>query len=262
MPSPAETVRAAQYAALDTARSQIDAARALYDQGRYPPACFLAMTAIEEMGKALVFQKADANEELPSPEELKGMRQHDPKAFVGALVPMVLNDEARERHGRNPVTKLDRIDAVRYLAEGGGWMPLHNACLYVDCDPGKRLLGRPSDEITREHAYLMIVGALEIFARLHAPGFTYHMLPADAASDDAKERATVAEITEFHQREKASVDLDRLDIIGSHEGVNRLRQAVRDKREATHNAILASRTPSTKPPAKKATAGRKKKRPE
>ncbi len=54
------------------------------------------------------------------------------------------------------------------MAEGGEWMALHNACLYVDCDPGARTVAQPADEITREHAYLMIVAALEIFARIKA----------------------------------------------------------------------------------------------
>src|SRR5690242_5665256 len=90
-----QAVRAAERAALDTARAHLDAARALYEQGMWPQACFLAMTTIEEIGKALTFQKADADGELPSAEELRELRRHDPKALVGTVVPLVLNDEAR-----------------------------------------------------------------------------------------------------------------------------------------------------------------------
>jgi len=47
LPSPDEVARATEHGALDTARSHLDAARALYDQGRWPQACFLTITAIE-----------------------------------------------------------------------------------------------------------------------------------------------------------------------------------------------------------------------
>jgi len=234
LPTPAEVVRAAEHAALDTARDHLDAARALYDKGRYPQACFLAMTAIEELGKALILQHADAEGEQPDPSEL---RDHGSKAILGAVAPLILNDEARARHGTNPITGLPRIEAVRYVAEGGAWMALRNACLYVDdCNPSATTLAQPADEITREHAYLMIVAALEIFARIKAPGFTYRNIPMDADLDHTPERLVLAELAEFQERERGKVELDRLDIIGSRERVAQLRQAVRAARQRAHVA--------------------------
>src|SRR5713101_8874437 len=110
-----EAIRAAEHSAFDTARSHITAAKALYDQGMHPQACFLAMTAIEEMGKGLLYQRADADE---NEEPLLVVHDHDIKAIFGAVAPLILNEEAKRRHGRNPVTGLDRIEAVRLLAEG------------------------------------------------------------------------------------------------------------------------------------------------
>lgn len=248
LPSSGEAVRVAEHAALDTARAHLDAARALYDQGHLPQACFLAMTAIEELGKALILQHADAEGDQPDRSEL---RDHDSKAILGAVAPLILNDEARARHGMNPVTGLPRIEAIRYVAEGGEWMALRNACLYVDCTPGARTLAQPAEEVTREHAYLMIVAALEIFARIKAPGFTYRNISVDADLDDAMERAIIAELTTFQERERGKVDLDRLDIIGSAERVQHLRQAVHDARERARKAAMTSRaSPSDEQPSR------------
>jgi hypothetical protein len=86
LPSPSDAVRVAEHAALDTARSHLDAARTLYDQGRWP------QTAIEELGKALLLQKGDAEGELPS---RKDLIKHETKAALGAVTTLVFNDEAR-----------------------------------------------------------------------------------------------------------------------------------------------------------------------
>jgi len=247
LPTKQEAIRAAEHAAFDTARSHITAAKTLYDHGMHPQACFLAMTAIEETGKALLYQCPDAEENM---EPLSAVRDHDMKAIFGAVAPLILNEEAKRRHGRNLVTGLDRIEAVRLLAEGGEWMPLRNACLYVDCKPDAKALQTPVETITREHAYLMLVAALEVYAHAHAPGFTYRDIPMDAELDDTKQRSVLAELQEFQERERGKVDLDRLNFISSAERVQQLRQTVRDARERAHQTALGQ--PATSPESRPA----------
>jgi AbiV family abortive infection protein len=246
LPSPNEAVRTAEQAALDTARSHLNAARVLYDQGRWSQACFLAMTAIEELGKAMLLQRADAEGELPDRREL---RDHDPKAVFGTVPALIFNDDARERHGTNPVTQLPRIEAVRYVAEGGAWMKMRNACLYVDCNASIRTVATPAEEITREHAYLMFVGALETLATILSPAFTYRAISMDADLDYTKEREVLTELAEFQNREQVKVDLDRLDIVASPERVEQLRRAVRAARERAHQTALARRPPPSDEPS-------------
>lgn len=233
--SPREAVRLAEGAAIGTARAHLTAARALYDQERWPQACFLAMTAIEEIGKALLIQRSDSEGELP---ERRDLTSHDPKAILGSVSTVIFNDAARERHGTNPTTGLARIEAVRYVAEGSEWKGLREACLYVDCRPSARTLDVPAENITRDHAYLMIVAALEGLAEFHSPGFTYRKVSAMDVEklDETRTLRLLAELTEFQQRERANVDLDRLDIVGSPEKVAQLREAVRK-----------ARTPSAQP---------------
>src|SRR5207245_9719613 len=79
---------------------------------------------------------------------------------------------------------------------------------------------------------LLMLGALEILARIYSPGFTYHAIPMDADLDDTRERAVLAELAAFQERARGAVDLDRLDIISNPERVQQLRGAVRAARSA------------------------------
>jgi AbiV family abortive infection protein len=79
-----ELLRIAEYKARDTARSHIDAAMKLYSGKDWPHSCFLAMTAIEEIGKGLQFHVASANDDQSVLEDLK---RHRAKAmFVMAPI--------------------------------------------------------------------------------------------------------------------------------------------------------------------------------
>ena len=235
--------REAEWAAIDTARAHIDSAKLLYAHRQWAQACFFAMTAIELIGKALQFQRVwtayETRDEDPERYQIAcaDLRSgaHWIKATQGAVATLILNDEARKRHGTNSATGLPRIDAVRYIAEADGeWMNLRNACLYVDL--GVRL-GSPLNAITRNHAYLMIVGVLEVLAKYFQPFFTYRNRPefdiTDSAArpDDSKARAVLEEIGTFSLAERVHVDLDRLPEIGHAERVVELKRKVRQQRD-------------------------------
>ena len=219
-----EALRIAEYKARDCARSHIDAAKRLYAERDWSRSCFLAMTAIEEIGKSLQFQLASVQDDGSVLEE---QRKHRIKAVFGAVAPLIMNDEARARHGRNPATRIDRLTAISLLGEAPGeWMALRNKCLYVDLAMTSATVSDPAHQIIREHAYLMIVGALEAYAQVHAPDFGYREISIEQFSNDAWQRRVVGEIVAFVTQESGHVDLDRLDFVANVDRVTALKDAV------------------------------------
>lgn len=222
----------AERAALDTARAHIDSAKLLYEKDRWPQACLLALTAIEMIGKALLFQRVWTSyaDRERDPEKHRdalgdlGAKGHQVKAEQGAVAALIFNEEAKMRHGRSEATGLPRIDAVRYIAAADGeWMRLRNRCSYVDLDDAG--LRSPLATITQEHAYLMIVGALESLAQTLAPFFGYHNREEAPCPDTSKCRLVLDELERFINVEAQQVDLERLPEIGNPERVNELRRA-------------------------------------
>lgn len=223
-PQQKEALRVAEYKALDTARAHIDTAKKLFADSDWSHACFLAMTAIEETGKSLQFQLASVQDDQSVLDEL---RNHRIKAMSGAVMPLVTNKGALARHGHHAVTGIGRIAAVGLLGEAPGeWMALRNRCLYVDVKMETSTVTAPADQVTREHAYLMIVAALESYAEIHAPDFSYRDVSIESLSDDARQKRVLAEIEVFSAQESGLVDLDRLDFIANPERVAALKEAV------------------------------------
>src|SRR2546426_826914 len=115
-PDQHRVLRVTEYRARDLAREHIRAARRLYDAEQWPQACFLAMTAIEELGKSLEVQRVRAENDAEPFETLaERLRDHGEKALMGLFPALVMNDEARKRHGRHPETGRYRVDVVRTL---------------------------------------------------------------------------------------------------------------------------------------------------
>src|SRR5262249_30178084 len=153
---------------------------------------------------------------------------HPFKAVMGVIPTLILNDDARKRHGKSLLEQFDRIDGVRLIAEAPHeWMSMRNACLYAEADlrAGKAIA--PCDRITREHAYIMLVAALEVLAKFYSPYFTYHRITADQRRDTAHHQQVIEEIERFMEREAGKVELDRLDFIGDRARVQGLKKAVR-----------------------------------
>lgn len=222
-----EYLRQAEYVVRDTARSHIATAKFLYSAKTWAEACFFAMTALEEIGKASLLQLSRANHDLS---HLEDIRSHVPKAMVGCVSTLILNEEAQARHGMCPSSDISRIRVVSYLAEAPHeWMGLRNACLYTEVDAKARAIGAPQAAIRREHAYLMIVASLEALAQILHPYFTYHSRPE--SEDRAGHERVLSEIAEFMGAEAGHVDLNRLDFIGNPNRLMRLRNVVRAERE-------------------------------
>lgn len=179
-----EHLRPGEYAARDTARSHIATAKLLYDAKAWAEACFFAMTALEEIGKASLLQLSRVKHDLS---HLEDIRRHEPKAMVGCVSTLILNDEAQARHGTCPSSdEIPRIQVIAYLAQAPGeWMALRNACLYTEVDAKALEIGTPQATIRREHAYLLLVASLEAFAQILHPYFTHQSRPENQTTGRA-----------------------------------------------------------------------------
>ena len=172
-----ESLRIGEFKSFDTARSHIDAAKLLYEHQKWPQSCFMAMTALEEIGKGLVLQAVSAGElrrGFNKQSLKKTLRDHGGKASVGAFTTLTLNEDARGRHGKHPISQIDRIEGVVLLARASGWTELRNMCLYTEAYFSIGTAVCPAEKVRREHAYIMIVTALEEYAEVYAPFFTFH----------------------------------------------------------------------------------------
>jgi len=220
-----EQLRVGEYKAFDTARSHISAAKVLYREEYLAQACFLAMAAIEEVGRGLRFQYLSTGGDPKLLESIQ--KDHQSKAVMGAVLPLILNDGAKERHGKNSRTGLYRIQAVSLLAEAQGeWMSMRNRCLFVELDARSGDVRSPGSQITREHAYLMIMATLEAYAQVQGREFSYRDVSLDEIADDSRQAPVIQEINEFQQQERGRVDLDRLDILSNTVTVEALKKAV------------------------------------
>ena len=224
-----ESLRIGEYKSFDTARSHLDAAKLLYTHQKWPQSCFMAITAIEEIGKGLGLQAVSAGKEnvlgldfqngfkpKDFQQAIRGFGAHGRKALVGTIAPLILNEAARERHGKHPKSMIDRIEGVVLLAQAGEWQKIRNICLYTEVNPNLGTADCPENKISREHAYLMIVAALEAYAMVYSPFFTFYTVTVDQAGGNPERSAeTVKEIDEFIQQEVGKVDIDRLDFLAN-----------------------------------------------
>ena len=223
-----KSLRIGEYKSFDTARSHIDAAKLLYSHEKWPQSCFIAMTALEEIGKGLVLQAVSAGQEnvigldftdgfdeRSLNDALRGKDAHSRKALVGAFTSLILNESARQRHGKHPLSQIDRIEGVVLLSKAGEWMKLRNMCLYAEVNPNIGTAYFPEEKISCEHAYIMIVAALEAYAEIWAPFFTFHNISVDQGKDLQRHTQTVKEIEKYIQLEAGKVDLDGLDFLAA-----------------------------------------------
>ena len=88
-------------------------------------------------------------------------------------------------------------------------------CLYTEVDPGIGTAVCPIEKVSREHAYIMIVAALEAYAEVYSPFFTFHSITMDQARDPQRHEQTIKEIEVFAQQEAGKIDLDRLDFLAN-----------------------------------------------
>lgn len=141
----------------------------LFENCHFPRSCFLAMMAIEEAGKFSYlfshpgFLGGPPDFSMISAKDIsKDLCDHTQKALKAAALTLNENDEANRRQGRDPQTGHFWTCGLRTIAELSGWMPLRNACLYVDWDKSVP----PDVAVSIAHASYMVCMGYEIVADL------------------------------------------------------------------------------------------------
>lgn len=174
-----ETIRLARQKAITNSWQLLQTAIGLFENNQYAPSCFLAMTAIEEIGKLFVLQmvqgdifgelgklgfEEDLPKELDSRKLDKFLRNHLDKAVHAAATSLFINSGADRRYGVDKNSKMIRTSGVVLLARSGHWMIVRNNCLYTDINFESKITISPSEFISREHSYYFICMGFEILA--------------------------------------------------------------------------------------------------
>ena len=133
----------------------IEDSQILFREARYRSAGFLAMTAIEEVGKLWLLRFSHLAG-APIVGLTKMVRDHTGKALEAAAWCLQLNAGADRRHGKNPSSKVSATDGIALLSRSTQWMRYRNACIYSDDDLAA--------QFDRAHSYYFICMALEVLA--------------------------------------------------------------------------------------------------
>lgn len=162
----------------ETAFNHVTTAIGVFESHSYAHSCFLAITAIEEMGKARTLQlvQGDVFESFEPVRIDDGkirsfLQNHSTKAIRAAASGLVANHGAVRRHGRHGEADLNLSSGILYLGKSGKWMNVRNACLYTDTNISGKSVYWPTDEISAHHAYYFICMALEVLAEEAEAGF-------------------------------------------------------------------------------------------
>ena len=210
----------------------------LFKQGIAHLSCFLAMTCIEEVGKLIVLRMAQGLRldgfgfEVEPPKTLnekslrRFTRDHLKKAVRAAAGSLYINAGADRRQGIHPLSHMHRTSGIILLARSRRWMILRNSCLYSDVDISSGITTRPSEAITREHAYYMICMAFEVLAEQAEAGFGIPYI--ETSSRDAHQFLDdrLRDLEQFMERWSATVDIDKLDFLANPEVLRQEAEAI------------------------------------
>ena len=225
IPTVRKTLRLSREKTIINAWQLLQTAIGLFEQDQYPIACFLAMTAIEEVGKLFILLMAQGFKELDiqvePPADLnerqldKFLRNHLDKAVEAAAQSLFINAGAVRRHGVHPASGMHRIDGVVLLARSGRWMDIRNGCLYTDVNLVSKSTSSPSDFITREHAYYFICMGFEVLAERAESGFCSTPLDHDMSKGIKFWQDRLRDLKIFMERWSSTVNLNQLDFLAN-----------------------------------------------
>lgn len=211
-----ETLRSAREKTLTNAWHLLQTTVELFEQEQYATACFLAMTAIEEVGKLFVLlciQLRPPLSGLNTKELNKFLLDHLNKALQAAAWSLYINAGADQRHGVHPVSGMHRTSGVVLLARPGRWMDIRNACLYTDVDLTSNLAFSPSDFITRAHAYYFICMGFEVLAEQAESGLGSDREGCDVSKSIQFWQDRIGDVKKFMERWSNTVNLDCIDFL-------------------------------------------------
>jgi AbiV family abortive infection protein len=137
---------------------------ALFVAGSYPTALFLAIVALEELGKVAI-AKIQAVLGTPMSATVQGvgksrslLRSHPKKHLLALAAGAVVNSRLDRLVG------MDRVVGFIEKAELGGLERLRQDCLYYDLEDGRQHL--PYDEVTRTETEFALVLVGELLAEV------------------------------------------------------------------------------------------------
>jgi len=196
----------------------------LYEQKEYPIATFLAMSAIEEIGKLLILplppfegNGLEPVYEFDAKKNRKIIRDHLAKAILAAGSSLCINAGADRRHGIHPESKILRSSGVILLARSGRWMKIRNSCLYTDGIFTPDKISSPSDSIFCEHAYYFICMGFEILAEQAEMGYGFSVENDNTPKGIEFWKARLNDLEKFMERWSDTINLDRLDFLANPE---------------------------------------------
>jgi AbiV family abortive infection protein len=247
-----ETIRLARQKAIVNAWQLLQTAVRLFEGNKYSVACFLAMTAIEEIGKLFILQLAqgdvirglntfglevDVLQEFNSAKLDKFLRNHLDKAVQAAATSLYINSGADRRHGIDPHSKMIRTSGVILLARSGHWMKIRNNCLYTDINFYSCRTISPAEFISREHAYYFICMGYEILAEQAEAGLGSVLEGPKVVTSVQFWQDRIKEQEGFMKRWSNTVNLDELAFLANPEPL---------RKEADRREAEASRSKRTK----------------
>ena len=242
-PEVRETIRLARQKTIVNAWQLLQTAVGLLENNQYATACFLAMTAIEELGKLFILQlvqgdvirglselgfEADLPEEFDAGKLDRFLRNHLDKAVQAAAASLHINSGADRRHGVDPQSNMTRTSGVALLARSGRWMILRNNCLYTDINFASRATISPAELISREHAYYFICMGFEVLAEQAESGLGSGLEGPNVVTSIRFWQDRIKELEGFMERWSSTVNLGQLDFLADPEP---LREEA-DRREA------------------------------
>ena len=238
-----ETICLARQKTIINAWELLQTAVGLFENNQYSTACFLSMTAIEEIGKLFILQiaqgdiffglsKLDFAENLPKELDSKKLdkflRNHLDKAVQAAATSLCINSGADRRNGVNSKSNMIRTSGVVLLARSGRWMIVRNNCLYTDINFATKVTISPIEYVSREHSYYFICMGFEVLAEQAEAGLDSILEDQKVASSIQFWQDRLKELEGFMQQYSHTVDLDKLDFLANPEPL----QEEAKKREA------------------------------
>lgn len=226
----------------ETAFNHVTTAIGLFQSSAFSQACFLAITAIEEMGKARTLQmvqSATAVDEDPARIDAKGierfLRKHRLKATRAAASGLSVNHGAVRRHGRHEEADLNLTSGIEFLTASEQWMDIRNACVYSDVDLHSKNVEWPAKIISGDHAYYFICMALEIIAKESDAGFgsPIEEFEADGGITDFQNSSEFEDhilvlLSDFMTRYQSEFDETALEFFTKHPQYDDVRKEVRE----------------------------------
>ena len=238
-----DTIAETRIRVVETAFNHITTAIGLFDSYAYSQACFLAITAIEEMGKARTLQLIQFDfdpDHEPKAIDVSGihhfMREHNIKAIRAAASGLSANHGAVRRHGRHDGANLNLSTGILLFAKSKKWMTVRNSTLYTDVNLKGKHVTWPTGKIGPHYAYYFICMALEIMAEESDAGFgspIEHLEVEDTVTefDSAAgfRSAMLSTLAKFQMKYEKEFDPSELGFFTNDSRYDDLRDELRDR---------------------------------